>query len=162
MGRTLLILGAIAALSAAGCGDEGGTGDDGSAATVGPQQGDACQPNALVLCTCPGGSESSLTCSPTGVAGACFCPQAAGGSVERARHHLEKARQLSKGRRVAPLVGFAESASVSTRNRKEFEGLLGEALALDVDEAPEHRLPNLIAQQRARWLLSRVDELFLE
>jgi hypothetical protein len=34
------------------------------------------------------------------------------------------------------------------------------ALALDVDRRPELRLANLIAQKRARFLLSRVDQLF--
>jgi hypothetical protein len=31
-----------------------------------------------------------------------------------------------------------------------------------VDAAPDQRLANLISQRRARWLLSRADELFIE
>jgi len=31
-----------------------------------------------------------------------------------------------------------------------------------VDAAPQQRLANLVAQKRARWLLGRVDELFIQ
>jgi predicted anti-sigma-YlaC factor YlaD len=83
-----------------------------------------------------------------------------GGSLDKARQHLERARALSKGRRVSPLVSFAESVSVGTQNQKEFEQLLKEALAFDVNAAPEFRVVNTLAQKRARWLLSRTGELF--
>jgi hypothetical protein len=39
--------------------------------------------------------------------------------------------------------------------------LLRRALAIDADAWPESRLINLIMQERARWLLSRIDDLFL-
>lgn len=89
-------------------------------------------------------------------------PAAAGGSVERARAHLSRALELSRGSRAAPLVAFAQTVSVSTQNRSEFQQLLEKALAIDVDKIPEQRLSNLIYQKRARWLLTRTDELFVE
>lgn len=89
-------------------------------------------------------------------------PASAGGSVERARADLEKALALAGGTRAGPYVTFAETVSVATQNRSEFIKLLKEALAVDPDRAPEQRLANLIAQKRARWLLGRADELFIE
>lgn len=89
-------------------------------------------------------------------------PASAGGSKERARQHLERALAFAGGRRAASYVSFAETVSVGTQNRKEFDELLKKALALDVDGAPEDRLANLLAQKRARWLLLRADELFVE
>jgi predicted anti-sigma-YlaC factor YlaD len=83
-----------------------------------------------------------------------------GGSIDKARQHLARARELSKGRRVSPIVGFAETVSVGTQNQKEFEQLLKEAMAFDVDSAPEFRVANILAQRRARWLLNRTGELF--
>jgi predicted anti-sigma-YlaC factor YlaD len=59
-------------------------------------------------------------------------------------------------------VALAETVSVKTQNRAEFESLLQRALAIDPDAKPEWRLANLIMQRRARWLLSRTDELFVE
>ena len=89
-------------------------------------------------------------------------PAAAGGSVGRARAHLERAVALSEGKRAAPYVSFAESVSVGAQNRAEFEELLKKALAVDPDAVPELRLANTVSQRRAAWLLARVDELFLE
>jgi predicted anti-sigma-YlaC factor YlaD len=89
-------------------------------------------------------------------------PAAAGGSMERARAHLDRALQLAGGKRVAPLVSFAETVSVAKQDRAEFSELLDRALAFNADSVPEQRLANLVAQRRARWLLARVDELFVE
>lgn len=87
---------------------------------------------------------------------------AAGGSIERARKELAKSLELAKGRRAAPYLAFAESVSVGQQDRKEFTELLDAALAVNVDAAPEYRLANIVAQRRARWLLSRIDDLFVE
>ncbi len=89
-------------------------------------------------------------------------PPAAGGSVERARTHLERAVALSSGKRAAPYASFAETVSVGTQNRVEFEALLKKALAVEPDAVPELRLANAVSQRRAAWLLARADELFLE
>lgn len=90
-------------------------------------------------------------------------PEAMGGSASRARRHFERAMELARGRKVSPLVTFAENVSVRRQDRKEFLELLDRALAFDARrEAPEYRLANLIAQRKARWLKGRVDELFVE
>jgi predicted anti-sigma-YlaC factor YlaD len=89
-------------------------------------------------------------------------PPSAGGSVESARKHLAQAVAISQGRRAAPYVSFAETVCVGQQNRKEFEELLKKALAVDPDKETSSRLANLVAQRRARWLLTRADELFVE
>jgi predicted anti-sigma-YlaC factor YlaD len=85
-----------------------------------------------------------------------------GGSIARAREHFDRARQLSQGTRISPLVSYAETVSVSTQNRKEFQSLLEEALAFDSNKAPTTRMENLVAQRRAKWLLARAAELFID
>ena len=85
-----------------------------------------------------------------------------GGSITKAREHFERAKQLSKGLRVAPLASYAETISVATQNKKEFQSLLEEALAFDPNKARETRMANLIVQKRAKWLLGRTEELFLD
>jgi len=90
-------------------------------------------------------------------------PEAMGGSIERARHHMERAMALSMGKKISPLVTFAETVSVRTQDRKGFLDLLDRALAFDArSAAPEYRMGNLVSQRRARWLKGRVDELFLD
>lgn len=90
-------------------------------------------------------------------------PEAMGGSIERARHHMERAMALSAGKKISPLVTFAGTVSVRTQDRKEFVDLLDRAIAFDArSAAPEYRMGNLVSQRRARWLKGRVDELFLD
>jgi predicted anti-sigma-YlaC factor YlaD len=84
------------------------------------------------------------------------------GWQERSRAHFARAVELSKGRRAGPFVALAESVCIQDQRRAEFEGLLGKALAVDPDASPDQRLENLVLQARARWLLSRAGELFLE
>jgi predicted anti-sigma-YlaC factor YlaD len=87
---------------------------------------------------------------------------AAGGSIDRARDAFAKSLALAKGRRAAPYLALAESVSVGTQDKKEFTDLLDRALAVNPEAAPEYRLANIVAQRRARWLLSRIDDLFLD
>lgn len=86
---------------------------------------------------------------------------AEGAPAERARKHFERAMELSSGQLAGPQVAYAESVLVLQRNREQFTVLLGRALAINPDTQPETRLVNLVMQRRARWLLSRTDELFL-
>jgi hypothetical protein len=88
-------------------------------------------------------------------------PRAMGGSPERAREHFQRALALSGGRRASLYLSLAENVSVPAQDRDEFERLLRQALAIDLDSAPELRLSNRIAQDRARRLLDGIDDLFL-
>jgi predicted anti-sigma-YlaC factor YlaD len=84
-----------------------------------------------------------------------------GDPAARSRAHFERALALSEGRDAGPFLALAEAVCVQQQNVKEFESLLGRALAIDPDAHPEMRLQTLILQRRARWLLSRKTELFL-
>jgi predicted anti-sigma-YlaC factor YlaD len=86
----------------------------------------------------------------------------AGGSKEAARKHYERGLELGKGKPCSIWLSWAESISVQEQNRQEFVDLLNKVLTFDVDAHPENRLMNILSQRRARWLLGRIDELFLE
>jgi predicted anti-sigma-YlaC factor YlaD len=60
------------------------------------------------------------------------------------------------------MVSYAESVAVAKQDRKAFGEALERALAVPPGEIEEQRLTNLLAQKRARWLLARADELFIE
>jgi predicted anti-sigma-YlaC factor YlaD len=85
-----------------------------------------------------------------------------GDFTERSRAHFERAMEQSGGNVASPLVALAETVSVHKQDRKEFQALLDQALAIDVNSKPEWRLNNLVTQRRARWLLGRADQLFVE
>ena len=75
---------------------------------------------------------------------------------------FDRSEALSQGKRASLYVSYAEKAMVPAQNQAQFKALLDKALAVDPDREPETRLATLIAQRRARWLLARTDELFLE
>ena len=85
-----------------------------------------------------------------------------GGGTKSARDHYARAIQLSGDIRIGSKVSLAESVSIGEQNRAEFEQLLDQALAFDVDRHEQTRLTNLVAQKRARLLLSLTDNYFLE
>lgn len=89
-------------------------------------------------------------------------PESMGGDPERARFHFERAVELSGGRSVGPYVSLAESVVVAEQDWEEFRDLLETALAIDPQAAPSIRLLNTIGQQRAEWLLARIDLYFID
>jgi len=85
-----------------------------------------------------------------------------GGSKEKALEHYEKAVELSHGLRVSPYVTYAESIAVPEQDRAAFTTALEKALTVDATRPDDQRLVNILMQKRARWLLPRVDEYFIE
>jgi len=88
-------------------------------------------------------------------------PGGTGDPAARSKQHFDRAMALSQGQLAGPMVSFAESVSVQKQDLKGFESLLNQAIAINADAKPEWRLSNLIAQRRAKWLLTRSDQLFL-
>jgi len=83
-----------------------------------------------------------------------------GGDPAAAKVHLDRALALSHGEKLGPLVAYAESVSVPRQDRAEFTRLLEQVLAFDVEAEKTHRLANVLAQRRARFLLAHADDLF--
>jgi len=86
---------------------------------------------------------------------------ATGEPAERARKHFDRALELTHGQQAGPLVTYAEAVCIEKQDAKLFDDLLNRALAINPDTHPETRLVNLVMQRRARWLLSKKDDLFL-
>ncbi len=87
--------------------------------------------------------------------------EAMGGSEKRAREHLERALALSQGQKVGAYVTWAETVCVQKQDRKCFDEHLDRALGFEVEKSPQNRLANVVAQRRAKWLKTRVRDLFL-
>jgi len=87
---------------------------------------------------------------------------ARGDPVERSRAHFDRVVALTGGQLVSPYVSFVEAVCIPRQDRREFDAMLQRALAVDPNARPQWRLENLILQRRARWLLSRADQLFLD
>lgn len=89
-------------------------------------------------------------------------PAVMGGSPTEARRHFDRAIALSKGTHASPYLTYAQAVSISTQNKAEFREMLEQALAVDPARDSAQRLVNIVTQRRARWLLSREDDYFLD
>ena len=83
-----------------------------------------------------------------------------GAGRAKAKEHFERALELSHGKKLAAYVTYAEAVDVDTQDKKDFTNKLDKVIAFDVETDPDHRLVNVLAQRRAKWLLSRTADLF--
>jgi len=88
-------------------------------------------------------------------------PEAAGGGFKSAEDHFQQAMTLNRGRSASPLLSYAQSICIPQQDRAGFETKLKDVLAFEVDRFPEHRLANVLTQQRARRLLKDIDRYFI-
>jgi len=85
-----------------------------------------------------------------------------GGSMEKAREHYARALEDAQGRRASPYVTYAESVCIPEQDKAGFTTALNKALEVDTSEPSDQRLANVLYEERARWLLGRVEEYFIE
>lgn len=85
-----------------------------------------------------------------------------GDPAARSRQQFARAVELSGGKDASPFVALAEAVTIKKQDGNEFESLLNRALAINPDANSDTRLVNTIMQRRARWLLLRKADLFLE
>ena len=85
-----------------------------------------------------------------------------GTTPEKQKAHFERAKQLGQGEKISPLVTYAQTVSANTQNKAEYEALLKEAAAFDVNQpkARKNRLTNVLAQRRANYLLEHEEDVF--
>ena len=57
-------------------------------------------------------------------------------------------------------VTLAENYAVSKQDKKFFLELLQQAISIDLNKNKKLKQSNRLAQSRAKWLITRVDELF--
>ena len=89
-------------------------------------------------------------------------PTEMGGDTQAAREHFERALELNGGRLASTYATYATSVVLGEQDRSRFVELMEEALAVDPDDEPSHRLQNLVAQKRARHMLEHIDDYFIE
>ena len=79
----------------------------------------------------------------------------------RARHHLDRALEISEGQNPSPYISFALGFPVMDQNYEEFEELLNKALAVDALADPDNELTTLVMQEKAAWYLEHREDYFL-
>jgi len=87
-------------------------------------------------------------------------PAGAGQDLAKSRHHFNRAIELGGGNDLTARLLYAEFIGKATLDRDFFSGQLEDILKFDVTIAPDHRLANELALQRARMLLLNQDDYF--
>ena len=83
-----------------------------------------------------------------------------GGSESVMEESYRRALELSDGERAGLFVTYAEAQAIPNQDRDLFNQMLDKALVVDADAHEQYRLLNHLAQRRALWLRSKVDDLF--
>ncbi|MES0362879.1 MAG: TRAP transporter TatT component family protein [Desulfobacteria bacterium] len=84
------------------------------------------------------------------------------GTTDRAMEHFDRVVRLTQGKKASPYVSLASSVAIRKQDYGLFQELLNKALAVDPDSVLKWRLANILAQQKAQWLLDHSEELFLD
>lgn len=76
--------------------------------------------------------------------------------------YFKKALDLSGGTDLSVFVAYAELIHKPRQEKNDFEKKLSHVTNLNVKQNNKHKLNNLIAIKRAKWLLSKKEDYFLE
>ncbi|MFC1525354.1 TRAP transporter TatT component family protein [Candidatus Latescibacterota bacterium] len=87
-------------------------------------------------------------------------PPLLGGEPERARHHFERALELTERRALMVQVQMARYYARQIFDRELYESLLREVITSPADAVPELTLQNCAAQRLAQTLLEEADDYF--
>ena len=77
-------------------------------------------------------------------------------------YYFNKAVEVSDSLDASPFLTYAESIHKPFQEKKEFEDKLNFILKIDNKRSSNFELSNIIAKKRAEWLLSKIDEYFIE
>jgi len=89
-------------------------------------------------------------------------PENVGGDLKLSKKEFDKAIEYSGDELLLTRVSYAQSYCKAKYDRTEFEKVLKEVLAVDIDKNPETRLLNSFAQEQAAELLENISEYFYD
>jgi predicted anti-sigma-YlaC factor YlaD len=89
-------------------------------------------------------------------------PEGMGGDKSKVNIHFQLALQKSDGVLAGPYVSYAQAVDIPDQNYEAFKTNLEKAQAVDVDKDPANRLVNILAQQKARFLLDNAVYYFAD
>jgi hypothetical protein len=89
-------------------------------------------------------------------------PSIAGGNLDKAKAHFDQAFSLGAEKLFSAKVLFARYYAVRLKDRVLFRKTLQEVVTSPVDKVPELILSNTLAKEKARELLEKTDDYFVE
>jgi hypothetical protein len=83
-----------------------------------------------------------------------------GGDLKKAKIHFQQALDYSQGKFLMTYIFYAQYYAKQSLDRDLFVKILNQVLSTPVDIEPDLILINTLAQEKAKMLLSQVDEFF--
>ncbi len=87
-------------------------------------------------------------------------PEIVGGNMKKAKVEFDKALEISQDKLLMTKVSYAEFYLKKIYDKKNYEKILQEVIAVDLDKYPEMRLLNAISQKQAKVMLDEINEFF--
>jgi len=88
-------------------------------------------------------------------------PATMGGDSSRVEYHHQRALEIADGRLAGPYMSYAEAVLIPSQEADRFVEYMERILAVDPDGYPAGRLINVLTQEKARWYLDHLDDIFL-
>ena len=76
--------------------------------------------------------------------------------------YFEKAVRYSDSLDASIFVSYAESVHKPKQEKKEYIDKLNFVIEMDLEKGSQYEINNIISKRRARWLLSKTEDYFLE
>ncbi|MBN1397551.1 MAG: hypothetical protein JXA06_05905 [Bacteroidetes bacterium] len=87
-------------------------------------------------------------------------PRSLGGNPDKSKEYFEKCLRINGGKFLMTQLYYAKTYAATNLDQQLFEALLKQVEDASIDDVPEIRLANVVAKQKARKLLSQVNDLF--
>lgn len=87
-------------------------------------------------------------------------PAVLGGNLAQARAHFDRALELGGDRNLAAKVYLAQYYARAAGDRDLYQHSLEEVLAAPIEEGSPMTLSNVMAKEKAKWLLDKTEEYF--
>lgn len=87
-------------------------------------------------------------------------PPLLGGNIEKSKYHFDRCFEFSRDKFLLPYIYYARFYTTRTFDEKLFTKTLSKVLETPDDILPDQRLPNVIAKNKAKRLLSQKDDFF--
>ncbi|GMO26037.1 MAG: hypothetical protein Ta2B_05960 [Termitinemataceae bacterium] len=89
-------------------------------------------------------------------------PAELGGDKTKAPQYYERALKKTNGFSAGLYVSWAECISIPNQDYKDFKAHLDKALAINVEEHPDTKLTNILAQRKAKYYLENAQLYFID
>jgi len=89
-------------------------------------------------------------------------PSSMGGDLEKAKHHFDRAVELTEENSAGPYTAYASAVAIPAQNRELFDELISKATEINPDDVHDNLLFRTIQYNKAVWYMNHSDNFFVD